>query len=242
MHRARLPWAALGLILMFLAPPCAAGEPPATLDAAQLDALLARLEKKLGSVRSLRADFMQEKHLSIFTDVVRSRGVLVFQRPDAVRFEMTEPFESAFIAAGKAVAKYERIDGRWQKMRSAQMTAARMVTEQIAGWLEGRFRDNTDRYAITATPATPPTIVLTPRNRKFREFLARIELALSPDETHFSSVTIHEPGGDFTRMLFQNPRHNLAIPPSVFDTTGAAPSPLPPVPAPGAVDKAATTR
>ena len=205
----------------------APAEPPRTLNAPELAALLDRVEGKLGQVHSLRADFVQEKHLSLFTDVVTSEGVLLFVRPNAVRFEMTKPFQSVLIAAGKSVARYEFLDGRWQKMMPGGAAVVRIVTQQIASWLEGKFRAKSDLYEISAADAGGITITLLPRDAKFREFVTAIELALAKEETHFTSVTIREPGGDFTRMLFTHPRHNVELPKQLFDTGGATPPPLP---------------
>jgi outer membrane lipoprotein-sorting protein len=202
--------------------------PPRTLNAPELAALLDRVEAKLGQIRSLRADFVQEKHLSLFTDVVASEGVMLFVRPNTVRFEMTKPYQSVLIAAGKSVARYEFLDGRWQKMMPGGAAVVRIVTEQIASWLEGKFRAKSGLYEISAAEAGGiVTLTLLPRDAKFREFVTGIELALAREETHFTSVTIREPGGDFTRMLFAHPRHNVELPQRLFDTGGSAPAPLP---------------
>jgi outer membrane lipoprotein-sorting protein len=200
------------------------------LDERELAALLDRLETNLGKVRSLRTRFTQEKHLSIFTDVVRSEGMLLFLRPSAVRFEMTRPFRSVLIATERAAARYEFLDGRWQKMKPGGAAPVRLVTEQIASWLEGKLRERSDTYAISATADGSATITLTPRHKKFREFVTAIELALNKEETYFTSVTIREPGGDFTRMVFVRPEHNVDLPAALFDTAASAPPPLGPVP------------
>jgi outer membrane lipoprotein-sorting protein len=222
----------LTMLLALVAAPGRGGEerplpPPRTLNAQELAALLDRIEGKLGQVHSLRADFIQEKHLSLFTDVVKSEGVLMFVRPNAVRFETTQPFQSVLIAAEKSVARYEFLDGHWQKMMPGGAAVVRIVTGQIASWLEGKFRAKSDLYEISATDAGGITITLLPRDAKFREFVTAIELALAKEETHFTSVTIREPGGDFTRMLFTHPLHNVELPKQLFDTGGATPPPLP---------------
>ncbi len=218
-----------GLLLVIAAPVFAEdmekGAAPRKLNAKELASLLDRLEKKLSKIRTMRADFIQEKHLSIFTDVVKAEGVLLFRKPDTVRFEMTKPFRSVLIAAGKSAAKYEFIDGRWKKLKP-EASAARMVAEHISLWLEARFREKMDLYDISAVAADTTIITLTPKNKKFRQFITVIELTLHKSEEHFSAVTIREPGGDFTRMLFPDPKHDIDLPGKLFDTTGAAPAPL----------------
>ncbi len=221
--------ATLSVLLCLPALEARGAEPPRKLSEQELTALLDRLEAKLGQVSSLRADFTQKRHLSLFTDVVRSEGALLFARPDAVRFETTRPFQSVLIAAGRSVAKYEFLDGRWQKLKPGGGAAAmRLVTEQIATWLGGKLRCKADAYELSATAdADAVTITLAPRHERLRQFIAAIELTLNRNETHFDVVTVREPGGDLTRMLFKHPKHDVELPKGVFDTTGATPPPLP---------------
>ncbi len=191
----------------------------------ELTTLLDGLETRLGKIRSFRADFVQEKHLSIFTEVVRVDGVLLFWRPGKVRFEITQPFQSVFIAAGKSAAKYERMEGSWKKLKP-RAPAMRIVLKEITSWLEGRLRQEGGRYDISAARAKFTTITLTVRNKKMRDYITAIELTLDKEETHFSCVTIREPGGDFTRILFVDSRHNVEMPAEIFATDGPEPAPL----------------
>ena len=204
----------------------APGESPAGLPKMSdkdLQSLLDRLENTLGKIRTLEARFVQEKKLSIFRDIVKSEGLLVFQRPDRVRFEITEPFQSAIVTNGKSAARYELVDGAWKKLDAVDAEVMAMVTGQICSWIEGRFREKSDVYEISALASTPVTVVLTPRNERFRKYIEAIELSLAPDETKVTAVTVREPGGDSTVMRFTHERRDRDIPPEVFDVTAAAP-------------------
>lgn len=52
------------------------------------------IEDKLGSIKSLRTDFTQKRHMSLFMDVLTSRGILSFQKPDRLRWELTQDRKS----------------------------------------------------------------------------------------------------------------------------------------------------
>ncbi len=200
------------------------GPTSSLLTETELDELLVTLEKELGSIQTLRTDYVQEKHLSIFMNPIMVRGRLFFLRPDNVRLEITEPFHSVLIAQHKSVAKYEFLDDEWKKLSIGIPDAVLMVTGQIATWLQGRFRDKSDIYKISATSDEPTIIILTPRHEKFKEFITAIELELTEEKDRISSVTIRESGDDFTRMTFSNQERDVALPALLFDTTGDVPA------------------
>lgn len=203
-------------------------KPPRPLTEAELDKLLTKLAKELGTIRTLWVDFRQDKYLSMFSDVIKAEGVCLFRRPATVRFELTKPFRSVMITKGKAVAKFEFVGSRWRKIKLANTDVIRMVTGQIASWLQGKFREKGDIYKISAVAGLHTTLILTPRNKSFRKYISSIELLLADDRKRIVSVTIREPEGDYTVMRFSREQRDVPLPDELFDTRGKAPAPLPP--------------
>ena len=201
--------------------------PAKPLTEAALEKLLNKLEKELGNIQTLWTEFRQEKHLSVFSDVVKAEGICLFRRPDTVRFELTKPFHSVMIAKGRTVEKFELVDRRWRKLKLGNPDVIRMVTGQIASWLQGRFREQNDVYTISAIASQHTTLILTPRKKSLREYISSIELSLTNDQKRIASVTLREPEGDFTVMRFTYEQRDVPLPEHVFDTAGAAPTPLP---------------
>ncbi len=189
------------------------------------DALLAELGVKLGSVDTLCAEFVEERHISILTEVMTSRGILFFSKPDRIRLEMTQPYKSILLAAGDSVARYEFVDGRWQKLDAGDAAAAAVVTGQIAAWLAGRFSDSTNVFDITAQFGAEDQVVLTPKNAKLAEAISSIALTLTSAHDGVTSVLVTQPDGDFTRMVFSDVRKNIALDAALFDTSLDVPSP-----------------
>jgi len=200
-----------------------AGTEARKLSDTELQVLLLRLENELGSIQSMKSDFVQEKHLSIFTDAAIAKGALFFLRPDNVRFEIREPFQSVLIARHNAVAKYEFVDGKWVKLNLGAPYVVLMVTGQIATWLQGRFRDKSDIYELSAIAGAHTVVILTPRNEQIKKHIAAIELGLSEEKNRVNSVTIRESGGDYTHMTFSNQERDISLPDRTFDTTGSMP-------------------
>jgi hypothetical protein len=197
------------------------------LSDAELDALLARLEKELGSIHSLKTEFIQERRLSIFTDPVEAKGVLLFVCPDNVRFEITEPFHSILIAGPSSVANFEFIGGEWKKLSLGSPDSILLVTRQIAEWLQGRFRDEHSLYEISALEGNDTVIVLTPKPEQLKKFITAIELMLTPEKSRIATVTIREPSEDYTHLKFFNQEKDVEGLDQFFTTTGSVPVQLP---------------
>lgn len=201
-------------------------ETPRTLPQSERDDLMRRLEASLGDIQSLRATFVQAKHLSIFQDVVRTTGTLYFAAPNRVRIQMNEPFESVLIADGRAVAQFERIDGTWQRIRSGGQQVILAVTGQIASWMQGDFEAQSDMYTITAETDGDTVLILTPTDPDFAERIARIEITVAADLKTVTRIEIREPGGDYTALIFDRQERDLDLPTDLFRTDAPQPAPV----------------
>ena len=54
--------------------------------------VLRDMQRKMSSLRSVFLEFTQERHLKLFTDPLKSEGVMLIGRPDLIRWETTAPF------------------------------------------------------------------------------------------------------------------------------------------------------
>ncbi len=201
----------------------AGGAAPIRLSQDEQERLLKRIEGNLSPIRTLWTEFLQEKHLEIFTRVVKAKGRCIFQSPDRVRFEFTEPFKSVLIVKDGKLAKYEFVDGKWQKLAAGQQQIILMVIDHITSWLRGRFAEKRDVYDIAVEQSDHVRIILSPKHEKFREHIKSIELLMTKGEKGLKQIIIREPGGDYTQITFINEKRNIDLPEAVFDGSGPEP-------------------
>jgi outer membrane lipoprotein-sorting protein len=197
---------------------------PVKLSEEELGKLLDTMEKNLESLKTLKTDFVQEKYLSLFSDVVTCEGFCLFMRPDKVRFEITKPFQSVLVANGKSVAKYEFSEGSWKKLNVRNTDVILAVTGQIASWLQGKFGDKSGVYEISAVRDENTTIILTPKKEELKKHISAIELTVPKGERRISQVIIREPEKDYTVLKFSGEKENVELKEKIFDTTGESPS------------------
>ena len=205
--------------------PALSAEP---LGETELNALLDRLKQEQDALRTLLVEFSQEKHLSLFADVVRAEGFCLFRRPETVRFEFTAPYRSVLVAQGIQVAHFEHAGNQWERIRVNNPDVVRLVIGQISSWICGQFRNGSDIYSIAAFRDKDVLVRLTPRLQDLRRYITAVEVRFEiADKARVTSVTIREPNGDFTILLFKRERRNISLADELFDTTGPKPTPLP---------------
>ena len=165
------------------------------------------------ALRSVQAEFTQEKNLKILVRPLVSRGVFAFQAPQSLRWEYLRPVHSVLLLHEGRMQKLIERDGRFEPDNGAGVDAMRIVLQDIGSWLDGRFTAN-PLFHVTRTGER--TVVLIPKEQGVQAVISRIELQLGPEQGVMERVTIFEGPDNFTRLTFTNAVLNRAIPVETF--------------------------
>jgi len=166
-----------------------------------------------GTIRTIRADFVQEKHLSILSKPFISKGVFHYQAPDSLRWEYTSPVRSILLMHRGKTRRYTDAGKGFVESSRMDSQGMQMVLQEIALWLGGHFSDDP---AFDAALKDGRRIVLTPKEKGFSKMIQHIDLMLSDTPGIIKSVEIHEDENSFTRLLFRNAEINEEIKEAVF--------------------------
>lgn len=164
-------------------------------------------------LRSVQADFTQEKHLKILARPLVSRGILAFQTPQSLRWEYRVPLHSIMVMHEGRIEKAIERDGRFEPDNGAGVNSLQIVLQEIGSWLDGRFADNP---LFNTSRSDARTVILTPKEKGLQAVISRIELRLGQQEGVMDSVTIHEGPDAWTRLTFTNTVLDREIPASFF--------------------------
>ena len=173
------------------------------------------LKSAAGTVTSVSAEFVQEKHMRILVRPLVSSGAFYFQAPASLRWEYRAPLKNILIMHGNRMTRFVETDEGMVNDAAANPQAMQMVLEQISQWLGGRFDENP---MFTATLQPDSKIVLIPKEAAFSKMIQRIELSLSAQAGVIDTVTIHESDESFTRIVFRNTVLNRPIDEAMFRT------------------------
>jgi outer membrane lipoprotein-sorting protein len=185
-----------------------------------LEDFLVRLEKRHSNIKTLAARFRQEKHFSFMDKPLISQGFILFESPGRIRFDITEPFQTAMLSDGKKMARYEQVDGQWRSVSSGAGKSIKLVMEQIGQWMQGKFKDHTRLFELSLSAGDPNGYVvlhLNPRPRQFRQYIEKIKIHVSkPPEYHITRIVIYEPEEDWFGLVFQKEILNPKLPEHCF--------------------------
>ena len=182
--------------------------------------VLQQLQRKMSEVRSLYLEFTQERRLKLFSEPLKSEGVMLLDRPALIRWETTAPYQSILLGNQKSVAQFESNDGKWTKLKLGFPQLLRRVMEQIALIHQGKLDALTNDFTISVATGKDVTVLkLAPKEETMRSMMSSLEVQLQPDFSATREVLMYEPGGDFTRIIFTRERHNVTFPAGTFDQT-----------------------
>lgn len=214
---------ACGLAAAWLAASAAQPAAAQSTNVADVAAFLKEYTAVVARAKTLYAEFVQERHLALFEDPLRSEGVMCFRKPDAIRWETTLPYRAIFTCTGEGVGQFEFADNAWKKLDLAHMKSLRNVVDGMAFFLEGRYLERQQDYAFTVTRGAETVVLgLVPRNETARQFIEAIEIHLTPDLAITRKVILRQSGGDFTEIRFTRQAIDVVYPPDAFDLSKPA--------------------
>ncbi|MGD9949703.1 MAG: outer membrane lipoprotein carrier protein LolA [Desulfobulbus sp.] len=167
------------------------------------------------SVRSVQAEFTQEKQMKILIRPLHSNGTFVFQAPGSLRWEYLQPLHSLLLMHGGRVGKWIEQDGVLTQESGAGLDAMQIVLQDIGNWLDGRFTEN-PQFTVVHTDARK--VVLTPKAKGLRSVVERIELLLGEEAGVVEEVGIYESAETSTHLYFHHILLNQEIPLERFIT------------------------
>lgn len=177
------------------------------------------LQQKMSSLTSVYLEFSQERQLKLFTEPLKSEGVMLIDRPDQIRWETTAPYQSILLGNHKSVAQFERTDGEWKKLKLGFPQMLKRVMDQMTLMHQGRLDALTSDYTLSVATGSVAVVTMVPKDENVRAVLASLEIRMQPDFSATREVVMNEPGGDLTRIIFHREKRAVKIPPGAFDQT-----------------------
>jgi outer membrane lipoprotein-sorting protein len=175
----------------------------------------ASLKESFRKIHSVKAEFMQERHLQILKEPLISEGRFFYLASGSLRWEYLSPLRSVMLQKRDSVRFYHFSEGAWKQDMAQGVEARRMVLAEMSQWLKGRFEESRV-FSHSYSPGPPGRIFLTP-GEGINKFVLGIEIVLSDRPGVIDRVEITEPGGSFTRIVFRNVEINTSLPSKLFD-------------------------
>jgi len=148
-------------------------------------------------VSTVKADFVQRKHLKILARPLVSEGRFSFRSPDALRWEYLTPMRSVLLLSRGEVKRYIQRNGRLVEDNPGRVQVMKVILPEIAAWSQGRF-NSSPTFSAELRPGPKSRIVLTPKDKSLGAIIQAIEITLSDKPGVIEVVRIIENAESYT--------------------------------------------
>jgi len=174
-----------------------------------------QLRKDAANIKTIKARFMQKKSMKILSKPLISQGLFYYAAPDSFRWEYLKPLRSVVITYKGDTKRYIASGGKMIEDKTGGVQAMKIVLNEIAGWMSGKF-DQNPSFAATLKEGAYTEITLTPVGKSLAGMIEKIKITLYKKEAAVKSVKIIESENAFTQIDFSDVQINKIISDKTF--------------------------
>jgi outer membrane lipoprotein-sorting protein len=168
-----------------------------------------------GEIKTLEADFVQEKEIVLLTNKLNSRGRMLFRSDNRLKIEYLQPNVFVFsMYDGKITIK----DG--ERTTSSISIKNNKLFEQISQItmraINGKLFDAKDFDTNILENENLYLIVLIPKSKELKQYYKKMDLYINKETFLIDKISMKETSGDETVMSFKNIKTNNAISDEAF--------------------------
>jgi len=174
-----------------------------------------QLRKDAANIKTIKASFVQKKSMKILAKPLISQGLFYYATPDSFRWEYLKPLRSVVIANKGDTKRYIASGGKMIEDKTGGVQAMKIVLNEIAAWMSGKFDQNRS-FTATLKEGAYTEITLTPVEKNMGGMIEKIKITLSKKEKAVKSVKIIESANAFTQIDFSDVQINKVISDKTF--------------------------
>lgn len=176
--------------------------------------LKVKIVEKAKNTKSISSDFTQEKHLTMFEEVLMSKGTLLFKEPNMVRWEYATPISYTIVLDGKKVKIKDD-----EKVKSYDMNSNpifKEINRLLVHSLNGEILSSPDFRIEYFESKDQYMARLFPNSEDMKQVISNIEIYFAKIDFGVVGLRINEFSQDYTTIKFQNRILNEDIEDSSF--------------------------
>lgn len=191
------------------------GEAPE--EGVSLEDLFKRMEKELAEIKTVRADFRQEKDLAMFEKTVVLSGRMAVQNPGKFAWHVDEPVKYSMVIIDADVSQWDEDTNRVTKVNIDRDPVFQIAFKQLTLWFSGDYAKLVEDYDVDILQRDPYVVIFTPREGSiFEKMIDGVTVTFREDERYIKKIEIREVTEDKTTISFKNPVLNEEVPPELW--------------------------
>ncbi|ASZ11468.1 outer membrane lipoprotein carrier protein LolA [Chitinophaga pendula] len=181
---------------------------------ADVTAFRQQFAKAAQQTRTIQADFVQEKNLSMLSDKITSKGKFWFKKEDKVRMEYQQPSYYLLVINGKDIRTK---DGHKEHKVSAKSNKLfEQINKITIDCVKGSVLDNKDFTSRILENNQQYQLEMVPVAAALKQYFKAIQLLVDKKDFSVSGIRMLEVSGDDTNITFLHKQLNTDIPDAIF--------------------------
>ena len=186
------------------------------LNTQQTDKFLTTVKDRLGKIKNLRANFVQERHMLVFEEPLVAEGILFYKAPSYLRWELTKPFSSVLLYVKGRMSKIVKKGDENRQLDIGSQEIMGQVIGMIISWMRGDLDKSREYFNLTIFQEQNYRIQLVPISESMLKMIHSIELIMSAENYHIQRVIIKEPRGDWIEIRYLKEQWNQELDDDLF--------------------------
>jgi outer membrane lipoprotein carrier protein len=196
------------MILMWVCAVLAVLVPRTGLAAADLDAIVRKVQERYDGTRDFTADVTQEMTIASLGKTTTAHGTMAFKRPGKMRWDLRQDAEQIIIADGETLWLYQPSE---KQVLKAPFDAAFRATTPISFLTGvGKIAQDFD-VSLDGDDAKDGMLYLLLVPRRDSASIGKLRLTVARDSGEIRGAEIHDPLGNVSRLTFERIKRNLGL-------------------------------
>ena len=170
--------------------------------------------KQSETIKSLKTDFVQYKHLSFLSKEIETSGNMVFQTPDLLNWKYTKPYQYSIVFKKGKIHINDQ--GNKSSFDASSNKMFEKINKLIVGSVSGNMFDDNEFSISYYKNKTHYVTKFVPKSKDLKKVIEEVELYFPFDKLVVSEVKLNESSGDYTKIVFKNQQLNAKINTSDF--------------------------
>jgi len=176
--------------------------------AADLDAIVRKVQERYDGTRDFTADVTQEMTIASLGKTTTAHGTLAFKRPGKMRWDLSQGEEQIIVADGETLWLYQPSE---KQVLKAPFDAAFRATTPISFLTGvGKIAQDFD-VALDGDDAKAGVLYLMLVPRRDSANIGKLRLTVARDTGEIRGAEIHDPLGNVSRLRFEHIKRNVGL-------------------------------
>ena len=163
---------------------------------------------------SIKADFIQEKNLSMLSEKIISKGKFWFKKENQVRMEYSQPYQYLMILNKDKV--FVKDGQKENKISTKSNKLFQQINKIMIDCMQGTALNNPDFKTRIFENKNNSLVELTPLTKAMKELFKSFNVIVDKKDFSVISIEMQELSGDNTLIRFTNKELNATIPDALF--------------------------